>query len=135
MRETPEQWENRNKRQFLRSTKDALGGEMWFAIKLNVIGTMLFMFGFGLGIAVHEWWAWGFTAATFVAFAVSLYWAWYIRRGINRRWEKELAAHAFSSKRAQAEVQAPPDNLLGPGRRGDDDEDGPPRQIGPVRSF
>ena len=116
MRETPYEWEGRNKAQFLKSTKEALGKEMWFAVKINVIGTFLFMIGIILGVAVNARWAYGIMAATGLAFGVTLYWAWYIRRSQNRRWEKELAANAFMAKKAETEVNRPPDDLLTKGR-------------------
>lgn len=123
MKETPSEWEGRNKEQFLRSTKETLGKEMWFAIKINVIGTFIFMGGIILGVAANSRWAYGVMAATGLAFGVTLYWAWYIRRGINRRWEKEMAAKVFANKRVETQIVRPPDDLLGPG------------QIGPKRSF
>lgn len=112
MRETPEQWEGRNKAQFLKSTKDALGREMWFAVKINVIGTFLFAWGLFIGLTYYISWAVGLMVATFLIFGVSLYWAWYIRRGENRKWEKQLAANTFASKRAATAIERPPDNLL-----------------------
>jgi hypothetical protein len=133
MQETPEQWEGRNKRQFLKSTKDTLGGEMWFAVKLNVGGTFLFMIGILFGVGFDTRWSYAFMGATFLAFGVSLYWAWYIRRGINRRWEKELAAKALSSKREETKVLRPPEDLLSKDRvQGSIEQrpDGPQRRFG-----
>lgn len=112
MEETPNEWAGRNRRQFLKSTKETLGGEMWFAVKFNVSGTFLFMIGIIIGIAVNERWAYGVMGATFLVFGVSLYWAWYIRRSINRRWEKEMAARAFAKREQETAITKPPTELM-----------------------
>lgn len=132
MKETPSEWEGRNKEQFLKSTKEALGREMWFAVKINVIGTFLFMAGIILGVAVNSRWAYGVMGATGLAFGVTLYWAWYIRRSENRKWEKQLAANVFATKKEQTQVKQPPDDLLSKGRVPGQIEYGPD---GPRRSF
>lgn len=112
MKETPSEWAGRNREQFLRSTKETLGKEMWFAVKINVIGTFLFAIGLMASLTNLVNWATGLLAATFLVFGVSLYWAWYIRRSQNRRWEKELAATAFANQRDKTQVRQPPDDLL-----------------------
>ena len=134
MKETPEQWEGRNKAQFLKSTKDALGREMWFAVKINVGGTFLFAWGLFIGLTYYVNWAMGLMMATFLLFGVSLYWAWYIRRGENRKWEKQLAANVIASKRQETEVRRPPDDLLTK-RSPVQGEIEPQRPDGPRRSF
>jgi hypothetical protein len=133
--ETPSEWESRNRVQFLKSTKDALGREMWFAVKINVIGTFSFAVGLFIGLTYYVNWAMGLMGSTFLIFGVSLYWAWYIRRGENRKWEKQLAANAFTSGQKRTEIVRPPENL---GRvSGTIDEDGPAptKAIGPQRSW
>jgi hypothetical protein len=133
MKETPEQWEGRNKAQFLKSIKDALGREMWFAVKINVIGTFLFAVGLFAGLTYLVNWAIGLMLSTLLVFGVSLYWAWYIRRGENRKWEKQLAANVFANKRAETEINRPPDDLLSKSRVHGQIEQGP--TDGPRRSF
>ena len=134
--ETPSEWEGRNKTQFLKSTKDALGREMWFAVKINVAGTFLFAWGLFVGLTYYVSWAMGLMSATFLIFGVSLYWAWYIRRGENRKWEKQLAANVIANKRQQTEINKPPATLGRQSGHIDQDETPAPRPaIGPQRSW
>lgn len=134
--ETPSEWEGRNKTQFLKSTKEALGREMWFAVKINVAGTFLFAWGLWVGLTYYMNWAMGLMASTFLIFGVSLYWAWYIRRGENRKWEKQLAANAILAQKERTAVNRPPENLGRQSGHIDHDGPAPTRQIdGPQRSW
>ena len=65
-----------------------------------------------------------------------LYWAWYIRRGENRKWEKQLAANVIANKRQQTEINKPPETLGRQSGHIDQDETPAPRPaIGPQRSW
>ena len=94
--------------------KQNLTPEMMFAIRLQT-GLLLFLMGVLIISGFQLGWGWyGVILAAFVGWLNGTYWAVYIKRGIDRRFQQEELTRQHAAAKAREEAfETPPGRLLG----------------------